>query len=379
MKIEYIKPGTHLYKLATTDARYRQRWMDRYGLTSEKSQELWPWAGPTKSTKPIRRPVAVRQPDCFHRGPEVRRTTCKTCRGRTELFVFSCDVFGECTEHKQVPDVAATCNNCPKKNTYKPPFVRNLIYHLYPKKGNGVWQWNVQELLKRINLFDGKRVIAIVTDSSTDDPSLVKQAFAGSVHDFIVLPNDSKLREVVTFKALFNRVETHDPKQVTLYAHGKGVRHGMSDETQRTPQRWAEMIYESMLDYWPIVEQRLVEYPVVGSFKKVGRGFRESKSTWHYSGSWTWFRNRDMFMKDWEKIDNYWYGIEPYFSLHFPKEQAGVVFKEGIVGVCNDGNREHAMARGHLDLYDWKYCHVVYDEFQAWKQQNESSRMAISV
>jgi hypothetical protein len=43
MKLEYIKPGTHLYKLATTNKRYRNSWAERFGLTIQQVNDMWPW------------------------------------------------------------------------------------------------------------------------------------------------------------------------------------------------------------------------------------------------------------------------------------------------------------------------------------------------
>lgn len=46
--------------------------------------------------------------------------------------------------------------------------IRHLIYHIYPRRGNGVWKWNVEQLLKRIEQFDGIRSIGVVTDDDSD-------------------------------------------------------------------------------------------------------------------------------------------------------------------------------------------------------------------
>ena len=39
---------------------------------------------------------------------------------------------------------------------------RNLIYHIWPTKQTDAWQWNVEQLKRRIQLFDGVRSIAVV-------------------------------------------------------------------------------------------------------------------------------------------------------------------------------------------------------------------------
>lgn len=43
MNLSDITPGTRLYELATTNDGYRFRWQERFGLSDEQAQELWPW------------------------------------------------------------------------------------------------------------------------------------------------------------------------------------------------------------------------------------------------------------------------------------------------------------------------------------------------
>jgi len=73
-----------------------------------------------------------------------------------------------------------------------PPLVhaprRHLMYHLWPVKGQ-TWRWNVELLLQRIDLFNGRRLVAIVTDDRTEDLATVQAAFAGHGVEFIVQPN----------------------------------------------------------------------------------------------------------------------------------------------------------------------------------------------
>lgn len=291
------------------------------------------------------------------------------------LPVFACAKHGECTVDKLADrERLACCRICADYAERPPapplaplpppvtPFVRNLLYHIYPThagRAKGIWQWNVDQLLRRIDLFNGKRVVAIVTDKTTDPVDQVKTAFRGTVTEFIELPNNPNLREVVTHEALFSRVQTSDPSHVTLYAHAKGGRHGFAAEHGTSPQLWTDMLYQSMLDYWPLVEERLTQFPVAGSFKKVGHGFQGSRSQWHYSGSWFWFRNADLFARDWRRIDRIRFGIEPYPSLHFSTDEAGLIFKDGTVS----GPRK-------LDMFEWTYCQLVLKEFEAWKQAN---------
>ena len=51
---------------------------------------------------------------------------------------------------------------------------RNLIYHVWPKSGSN-WQWNVEQILARIDLFNGKRIIAIVEGEHSDPAAAVME------------------------------------------------------------------------------------------------------------------------------------------------------------------------------------------------------------
>ena len=60
-------------------------------------------------------------------------------------------------------------------------------------------------------------------------------------------------------------------------------------------------MYIVYFDYWPLVEKHLSTKPITGAFKKLGPGWSAemAKSDWHYSGSWFWFRNSELFARDW--------------------------------------------------------------------------------
>jgi hypothetical protein len=230
---------------------------------------------------------------------------------------------------------------------------RHLLYHLLPVAGNGRWQWNVGRLRVWLPLFDGLKLVAVMTDGERDytrgSPAPdgarvpleldaaedVEAAFAGCPGvEFVRIPNDPNLREVVSHGPLFERLASaYAPGDVALWAHAKG--------TTRHPghpaERWADMLYQAMLGYWPLVERTLQTKSLAGCFKKYGKGWdaKDSVSDWHYSGSWFWFRCADLFAKDWRRIDQFWSGIEPYPSQHFHHSEAGAVFFEGRVPQMN--------------------------------------------
>jgi hypothetical protein len=198
--------------------------------------------------------------------------------------------------------------------------------------------------------------VACAVDGTTDTIDDVRSAFADDV-DIFEVPNNAGLREVASFIPLFERVRTSDSSHATLWAHAKGIRHAWSESRQTTTMRWSEMLYESLLDYWPLTNHLLNGFPIVGSFKKTGAAFPGTDSSWHYSGSFFWFRNAELFKRDWTRIIQHKWGIESYPSLHFANKEAGCVFWE--------------KPNNEMDMYKPEYCQKVLLEFEKWKLSNQ--------
>lgn len=345
--------------------------------------------------EPVPSGPAVAPRGSSHCGYRLRPTgavvDCATCAGSVRLKVFGCALHGKCTLEQQHPEFAC-CADCPDHTARRdgpgplreggalPPageLRRNLLYHVYPVSGNGAWQWNVARLCRSLHLFDGKVVVAVARDPESGrlpDPAGphppdgarhlapcdtlddVRRAFGPWADrvEFVEAENDPSLREVKTFLPLFERVESPDPREITLYAHAKGTtRH----RTHRTAARWAEMLYEVFLDHWPLVEAHLRAWPVTGAFQKTGPGWSraQSDSDWHYSGSWFAFRNAALFARpDWRRIDQFWSGIEPYPSQHFRFAEAGCLFHRGAVPRVNMYSPQHLRQSVEPALARWK-------------------------
>lgn len=299
---------------------------------------------------------------CKNLGEPIGETVeCATCSGKTQLKLFACSVHGKCTidPNRPVPGVAnCQCDKYkakPRPSSLVTPTVRNLLFHVWPT--NDMWRWNVEQLLRRMPLFNGRRIVAVVTDHTTVPPKEVEKAFQGNIDDMIVVPNDPAKREVVTFLPLWNSVKSIHPSHVTFYCHGKGV--SPMRQGSEAVKKWTEINYSVNLDRWQKVEEILGTHPVCGAFKKTGHGWapHESMSTWHYSGSFYWFRNKDVFSKDWQRIDQFWSGIEPWPSLHFNSAQAGCIF--------------HARPVPEMNLYDDHYVQTtIIPEYEKWLKSN---------
>jgi len=190
---------------------------------------------------------------------------------------------------------------------------RNLLYHVYPKSGNGIWQWNVAQLRRRMAQFDGRRVIAIMTAADADPPAAVQEEFGndGGI-TWLILPNNPGLREVASFLPLFSRVAEPDDS-ITFYSHAKGVTHP-GNEAVRI---WTEVLYSVCLDDPAVISDSLSRSVMVGAMRKTERFL---SSSWHFHGSFFWFRNDYVFSSDWMRIDSNSHGIESWPGSITPKE-----------------------------------------------------------
>lgn len=320
------------------------------GLKNRRYAERW-WPTPEARTAP-----------CFHLGPVIEHSCCR----KKEVRV--CEIHGQCTIATPRVDVQGCCASCPDydadtpEEAEMPPITtRNLIFHLYPVPGR--WQAHVLALHRSAGLFNGKRTVAIISGPGLDDPQEVERALGSNFHT-LILENDPRLHEVASFLPLFESVESYDPNEATLRAHSKGV----TRRAKSTASLWTRVLYETCIDYWPLVEKTLARFPIAGSFKKLGRGWQrhESLSEWHYSGSWFWFRNKELFgRRDWKRIDQFWAGIEPYPSLHFPAKQAGCIFFEGSLP--------------RMNLYSWNYWNrIVLPELERFRLANEMHHVGSS-
>ncbi len=181
-----------------------------------------------------------------------------------------------------------------KTPSNKDPFINQPIVHfgahLWPVKTfwkNHVDKWN--ELSENIN---GKCVVGIVTDSSTDSFEDVKKYFS-SKFELFEMPNTPD-GENPTFRELIKIIPNGDD-DVLIYCHGKGVRpHTNSSESVRI---WTEHMYETVaFNYEKAIEKFSEGYRCFGSYRTFGDIPLSPKYRWHYSG--TFFIVRSKYLKN---------------------------------------------------------------------------------
>lgn len=206
--------------------------------------------------------------------------------------------------------------------------IRHLTYHIFPAKNHDGWKWNIDQLSKRWELFNGKKIAAIVTDSSTESYETVVEFMQqrGLIFDHVIhMTNEKKKRETLTWVAMLELLnpESAGENEVVFSAHAKGVRHDNFTDTLRS---WTDLMYQSCLDFWPIVERQLSDKIATGSFKRYGTFKNLGNNQWHYSGTFFWWRLADFGRRDWRGLDSTFYGTESWLGRHSKADETSVLF-----------------------------------------------------
>lgn len=204
---------------------------------------------------------------------------------------------------------------------------RNLLYHVWPVRG-GTWRWNLEQMLRRVDLFNGRRIVGIVSDARSEPPETVQAMLEGHGFDCVLQPNDER-GEGVTFAAMLREVASFERNELTYYAHAKGVKY----EPAFPPavRRWAEVQYAVTLDDWAAVREQLQRYAMTGIFRKHGR-FRNHHELgdWHYSGTFFWMRHAHVFRRRWQDVPQFYGGVEAWPGTLFHRDETGCLLLDGL-------------------------------------------------
>jgi PAS domain-containing protein len=221
---------------------------------------------------------------------------------------------------------------------------RNLLYHVTPFASNDIWLRNVRQLVNRLDLFNGRRLIAVATGEGLASPDEVRAAFGQHEVEILPHPNSRELRENATFLKLLEQITSTDPTEATFYAHAKGVAKDIHCSGDPLGSRyWRNAMYHELLDGWERVAELLEEYPVVGSHRRHHPHHPtiypdgQSSSDWHFGGTFFWFRHRDVFATDrWREV---WqptgWGAEAWVGRMFSFDQSACVAYDGLEDAYN--------------------------------------------
>jgi len=276
-----------------------------------------------------------------------RRATCDEC----PLLVN-----GSCSLSESKIDLSTRGASCPvgkwsTQTATRRPLInptRNLIFHLYPLIGaEWNWHWHIDQIRHAAPLFNGRIAIATVTGEKLASHIEVRELFRDiPVTDWVVKPN-SKLAETVTFTDLLQIVKTDDPNAITFRGHTKGVTH----TRQGAEQPWARLMWSTLMDL-PSVDDALSSHIMAGSMKCHEPLVSNQRYKWFYAGTFFWFRNREIFERDWSTMEQ---------TRWYPEAWPGVLCKnEEAACLCHDFtkssvlNNEYWLAEAASDFERWK-------------------------
>lgn len=273
-----------------------------------------------------------------------RLATCQTCDSyndrRCKLIEAGCrpaflrqlkTATGKCPLGKWEHYMAAYPRGMISTWTWPSVRVLNLLYHVCPLKGNDVWRANVRQLAKRLRIFNGRKVVAVVTGDKLHGPQVVRDEFHDPTIEYLEIPNDPQLREVATFLPLLESVASENPDEASFYAHTKG---NSTRDDALGAEMWRNAMYHHLLDGVNTCRDLLLTHPCVGTHKMVWPEntppypSRLKHGNWMFAGTFFWFRHQDIYgHPQWREIPADRYGAEAWLSGLFDASQAATVFQ----------------------------------------------------
>lgn len=216
------------------------------------------------------------------------------------------------------------------------PTTRHLIYHVYASRDNNHWLRNLEQLKRRWDVFNGKKVVAISNGDGTHAPEGVKAVIDDTSVEYLVLDNDPELRETATLLPLLMAIKT-EANDAVFYAHTKGVANSEKKkyDIKTGIMLWRNSMYHHLLDDVPTAMEALRDHPMVGCC--IGSWGRRDKSpyptklsvgNWMFCGTFFWFSAMAVFSHHrWPLIANDRYGAEAWPSSLFTRKAVKSLFQ----------------------------------------------------
>jgi hypothetical protein len=231
-----------------------------------------------------------------------------------------------------------------------------MIFHIYPLIG-AEWNWHrhIRFIESVSSMFNGKIAIGIVTGHDLASPETVMDLMKNvPVTDWVIKRN-TKLAETLTFPDLLGIVKTDDPNSITFRGHTKGVTHRRTG----VEEPWGKMMWATCMDI-ASVEDALASHVMAGPMKCHEPLVSKQRYKWFYAGTFFWFRNKEIFERDWETMEQ---------TRWYPEAWPGVLCKnEEAACLCHDFTDGSV-----LSMQYWK--DTVEPDYQLWKSARPNRTM----
>lgn len=226
----------------------------------------------------------------------------------------------------------------------------HLLMHIFPVRANrDCWKWNVDQIKKRLHVFNGVKLIYVATDDRTDKFEDVVQYMDSDNIEWRHMKNNPRIGEVSTWIHAWATIKNFSG--YLFSCHAKGVTQDWRNHL--TIKRWTELMYETCLDYPDTRNQILARNPIAASF--LMHGFIFPKASHAYSGTFLWMDIEKVKDKVFNLPFTHW-GIEAWPGRYFTP---GCIFYEG----------------GQYNLYNEKCMLDVEIAYEKWSQQKKLERM----
>ena len=183
---------------------------------------------------------------------------------------------------------------------------KHLVYHLHPVLGS-VWRQNIEELKRRIDVINGRRIIHVALGANTETVGTIERELESLQASLHFTQNNRELGETPTLLSALNGLS--DLPGMTFYAHAKGVTHWNATVVFDI---WARLMY-TLLDRMNEVTEMLTRHGFCGLIRSAGQPVAEGQYQWYYPGSFYWFRNDVVRQRSWSAD-----AIDRFFTEQFP-------------------------------------------------------------
>jgi hypothetical protein len=202
--------------------------------------------------------------------------------------------------------------------------IRNLIYHITPMER---WRENLNLLNQYSKIFTGVKLAVVAQGAGLEHLKDIQDEL-GLFDHIWPLPNDPELRETPSLAHLLRALPRYasEKEGVTFFAHTKGVTRGRDAAVKK----WTALSYEHNLKDAQAVDDALKTHAVAGCFKRYGNfQVLGPRCPWHFSGTFFWFRNNDLYKRDWQSaLTMHRYGAEAFAGILFENHEAFALFED---------------------------------------------------